>query len=246
MNDILLFTLAFIFSFLFALGGIGAAIILNPVLISMGIPVAIAKPVGLFSNMISLTGASVDNIQNKRLDFYIGIPIIISSFLFAILGAYESQYIPNKVTLLIFVAFLLFSSGMFIFYTKKDKEVYRKDRPFFYLFLIGSVAGLLSGILGVGGGGVISPLMLLLGFEPKKTTTITAFVVPFSSFAGFMTYWAQGSINWHLLVVVSVASIIGAMLGTKFMHGHLKSSTVKKILGVILFLIALKLGYKLW
>lgn len=243
--DILIFILSFVAAFIFSLGGVGAAIILIPILVSLHIPINIAKPVGLFYNTVSLTGASINNIKNKRLDFKIGIPIIISSFLFAILGAYSSKFIPNRIILLLFIAFLLFSGFMFLFHSKKTKTEYRNDTPYLQLFLIGGFAGLLSGMLGIGGGGIISPLMLILGFNPKKTAAITAFVVPFSSFSGFLTYWVIGNINWKILIIASIAGIAGALLGTIFMHKRLNPQTVKKILALILLLMALKLILKI-
>ena len=243
--EILVFTISLIASFVFSLGGVGAAIILIPILVSLGIPINTAKPVGLFFNTVSLTGASINNIKNKRLNFKIGIPIIISSFLFAIVGAYLSKFISNRIILLLFVGFLLFSGFMFLFHKKREKNEYRNDTPYIKLTLIGSFAGLLSGMLGIGGGGIISPLMLMIGFNPKKITAITAFVVPFSSFSGFLTYWAMGSINWNILAIASVAGIIGATLGTMFMQKRLNPATVKKILAIILLIMAVKLIFKI-
>ncbi len=244
--DALIFGISFVAAFIFALGGVGAAIILIPILVSLGIPINVAKPVGLFYNTVSLTGASIHNIKNKRLDFKIGIPIIISSFVFAIVGAYITKFISANIILYLFIAFLLFSGFMFLFHKKKEGENYREDRPYFKLTLIGSFAGLLSGMLGIGGGGIISPLMLMIGFNPKKIAAITAFVVPFSSFSGFLTYWAIGKINWEILLVASVAGVAGAMLGTIFMQKKLNAKTVKKILAVILLLMAAKLIFKLF
>lgn len=239
--------LAFIFSFLFALGGIGAAIILIPTMLQFGIPINIVKPVSLFFNTVSLSGASYNNIKNKRLDFKLGIPIIIFSFLFAVIGAYLSKFIPKQIVLEIFIAFLIFSAFMFLFYKKnlKKKRDENSKVPYLPLSVIGSVAGLLSGMLGVGGGGVISPLMIWLGFDPKKVATITAFVVPFSSFAGFLTYLYMGSINYKLLIFVSIAGLFGGYLGTTFTHSKLSSKSIKKILAITLLLIAAKMIYKL-
>jgi uncharacterized membrane protein YfcA len=158
-------------------------------------------------------------------------------------GAWISQFITKKIILLLFIGFLIFSGFMFLFYNKKEQDRYREDRPYVALSAVGAFAGLLSGMLGIGGGGIISPLMLMLGFNPKKTTAITAFVVPFSSFSGFLTYWALGNINWKLLVIASVSGIAGATLGTMFMHKKLNPKTVKKILAVILLLMAIKLSW---
>ena len=166
--DYVIAAISFIAAFIFSLGGIGAAIILIPVLISFGIPIEIAKPVGLFYNTVSMSGASISNIKNKRLDFKVGIPIIIFSFLFAIVGAWISQFIPKKIILILFIGFLIFSGLMFLFYNNKGQDNYREDKPYAALSTIGAFAGLLSGMLGIGGGGIISPLMLMLGFNPKK------------------------------------------------------------------------------
>ena len=243
--DYLIGGISFVAAFIFALGGVGAAIILIPILVSLGIPISTAKPIGLFYNTVSLTGASISNIKNKRLDFKIGIPIIIFSFLFAIVGAYISKFISNKIILILFIGFLLFSGLMFLFHKKKKKESYREDKPYVALSLVGAFAGLLSGMLGIGGGGIISPLLLMIGFNPKKITAITAFVVPFSSFAGFLTYWSMGKINWEITIIASISGLAGAMLGTWFMQKKLNSQTVKKILAIILLLMAVKLGLKL-
>jgi len=239
--DILIFVISLVASFIFALGGVGAAIILIPILVSLGIPISTAKPVGLFFNTVSLTGASISNIKNRRLDFKVGIPIIVSSFLFAIAGAYFSKFISETIILSLFILFLLFSGFMFLFHKKSEKDNYRNNTPILSLSVVGAFAGLISGMLGIGGGGIISPLMLMLGYNPKKITAITAFVVPFSSFSGFLTYWAMGRINWSILLIASVAGIVGATLGTAYMHKKLNPKVVKKILAVILLFMAGKL-----
>ena len=143
-----------------------------------------------------------------------------------------------------FIAFLVFSGTMFLFHKKNEEHAYRSDVPYLQLSLIGAFAGLLSGMLGIGGGGIISPLMLMLGFHPKKIAAVTAFVVPFSSFSGFLTYWAMGQVNWHILLIASVAGVLGATLGTIFMHNKLQHTTVKKILALILLVMAVKLIFK--
>ena len=244
--DIIIFAIALVASFIFSLGGIGSAIILVPIMVSLGIPINSAKPIGLFINTVSMTGASINNIKNKRLDFKMGIPIIIASFIFAIIGAYISKFIPGNIIIIVFATFLTFSGLMFLFHKKKETENYRTDSPFVKLTLIGAFAGLLSGMLGIGGGGIISPLMLMLGLNPKKITAITAFVVPFSSLSGFLTYWAMGSVNWRLLIIATIAGTIGATVGTIFMQKKLNADTVKKILAIILLLMAVKMIFKVF
>ena len=241
MTDYLIAIISFLSAFTFSLGGVGGAVILIPILVSLGIDITIARPVGLFSNILSMTGASISNIRNKRLDYKIGIPIIISSFLSAIVGAYASKFIPDRIILILFIVFLLFSGLMFLFYKKKEVETSSNMHSSISLSIIGTFAGLLSGVLGIGGGSIISPLMLMIGYDPKKTTVITAFVIPFSSLSGFITYWIMGNIDWYILTIVTIPAVIGAYLGTVFMHKKLNTKTVKRVLAFILLLMAVKL-----
>jgi len=244
---IIITLLAFIFSFLFALGGVGSAIVLVPIMYWLGIPLSEAKPTGLFINTISLIGATYSNIKNKRLDIKIGIPIIVASIILAPIGAYFSTIIPKKVVLLIFISFLIFSSFMMLFFrASKYESNYREDPPYIELTFTGSLAGFISGLLGVDGGGLISPLMIMLGFNPKKVAKVTAFVVPFSSITGFFAYLAMGHINIKLLTFVGLAAYLGGYLDTHLMHLKMKPATVKKFLGIILLILAIKLLIKIF
>ena len=112
--------LAFLLSFIFALGGVGSAVILVPIMHWLGYPLNEAKPTGLFVNTISLVGASYNNVRNRRVDFTVGIPIIISSMILAPLGAYVSTYIDEKIVLIAFAAFLVFSGTMML--TAREKS----------------------------------------------------------------------------------------------------------------------------
>lgn len=238
--------IAFVLSFIFALGGIGSALALIPALSWMGLPFAHARAIGLFVNGISMLGATYSNIRNKRLDFRLGIPIIIASIVLAPLGAWASHLIPTSYLLIVFILFLGFSGIMMLFFKgSKYANQYREDRPVIGPLLTGILAGFLSGLLGVGGGGVISPLMILQGFNPKKVATITALSVPFSSFSAFITYALMGSVPWDILIYAGIAAWIGGYLGTIVMHQKMHPKTVKKFLGVVILLLALRLIFSL-
>lgn len=234
--------LAFSLSFLFALGGVGSAVALVPALHWLGVPFAAAKPTGLAVNTLSMGGASYSNIKNRRLDFRLGVPIIVTSALLAPLGAWCTRIVPRQWVLFVFIAFLVFSGTMLLFFRgNKYAGQYRDDRPVAAPALIGAVAGFLSGLLGVGGGGLISPLLIFMGFNPKRVAAITAFVVPFSSLIGFIAYAMMGVVDWRVLVPASLAAWGGGYLGTNFMQGRLKPGTVKKFLGLVLLGMAVKM-----
>lgn len=234
--------ISFALSFIFALGGVGSALVLIPALTWLGIPFNLARPTGLFVNCLSMLGATYSNIKAKRLDFKLGLPIIISSILLAPFGAWIGHLIPTQIILFIFIGFLIFSGSMMLFFKRsKYAGQYREDRPVTGPLLVGVVAGFFSGLLGVGGGGLISPLMILQGFNPKKVATVTAFAVPFSSFSAFTAYAAMGSVSVKLLIVAGLAAWAGGYLGTKVMHQRMRPESVKKVLGCALILMAVKL-----
>lgn len=234
--------LSFSLSFLFALGGVGSALALIPMLTWLGVPFSLARPTALFVNTVSMLGATYSNIKARRLDYRLGLPIIASSIVLAPVGAWCGNLLPTQYVLVIFILFLLFSGLMILFFKGgKYANQYREDRPVLGPLLVGVLSGFLSGLLGVGGGGVIAPLMLLQGFNPKRVATITAFAVPFSSFSAFLTYVMLGDFSWKILLFAGVAAWVGGYLGTIVMHRKMRSATVKKILGIVLLLLAARL-----
>jgi len=96
-------------------------------------------------------------------------------------------------------------------------------------------------MLGIGGGFIMAPLLMWMGYETKKAAATSALAVTFSSFSGFLGHVAQGHFNWTLTVILTIAVIIGALLGSNFMATKAKSNRVKQIFAVVLFAIAVKL-----
>lgn len=106
--EIIIAALAFGLSFVFALGGVGSALVLIPSLIWLGVPLNLARPTALFVNAVSMAGATCSNIREKRLDFRLGVPIIVASVALAPVGAWVGHLVPTRVVLMAFIAFLLF------------------------------------------------------------------------------------------------------------------------------------------
>ncbi|NDV18253.1 TSUP family transporter [Pseudodesulfovibrio sp. JC047] len=240
--EITISVLSFGLSFLFALGGVGSALVLIPTLTWLGIPLNMARPTSLFVNAVSMMGATYSNIREKRLDYRLGVPIIVSSIALAPIGAWVGCLIPTHLVLILFIGFLIFSGTMMIFFkSSKYADQYREDRPFWGPLMVGIVAGFVSGLLGVGGGGLISPLMIMQGFNPKKITTVTALAIPFSSLSAFVAYAVMGTVSWRLLLFAGMTAWAGGYLGTMVMQQRMRPATVKKFLGCILLLLAFRL-----
>jgi len=241
MSDYLLYaTLAFFLSILFSMGGAGAGVALIPILNLLGLDFSVAKAVGLFAGASTTITSSIMNLKRKVVDFKFVLPIASMMMLFAPLGAYSSQFIDESVVKFAFMLMLFYSASMMMF-GKKKALIQTQSRT--VLFVVGIVVGFIAGLLGVGGGNILIPLLVLLGFEPKKVAVTVSFVVPFSALGSFFTYASYVPLDWVLLGIIAACAIAGGYIGNYLMHFKLKQQHIKKLMAVILYLLALKLLY---
>ena len=181
--------------------------------------------------------------------FKVALPILIVAAICSPIGAYVSRLLARNILLWLFVCFLLFASSMMFFYRPKESKQAEAERSKIkqigYGIFVGAFAGFMAGLLGVGGGNFILPMLVYLGFNPKKASATTAFIVIFSSFAGFLGHASLGNIYIPLLVFAALGSILGALLGSWLMTEKLKPKQVKITIGIVLLGIALKMIWNL-
>ncbi len=249
ITAILAGTLTFVFTTLLTIAGEGAAIILIPTFIALGIDIRVAMATALLLNSIAMLFACSRYLGKNLIMFKVALPILIVAATFSPIGVYVSQLLDRNLLLWLFVCFLLFASSMMFFYRPKEKNQEEAERSrgkqIGYGIFIGAFAGFMAGLLGVGGGNFILPMLVYLGFNPKKASATTAFIVIFSSFAGFMGHASTGNISIPLLAFTGLGSILGALLGSWLMMEKLKSKHVKIVIGTVLLSIALKMIWNL-
>lgn len=110
------------------------------------------------------------------------------------------------------------------------------------LILIGLAAGFLSGLVGVGGGIIIVPaLVLLLGFSQKQAqaTSLGVLAMPVVLLA-VIQYHKQGYLNVNYMLIIAAAFVLGGFLGSKLALS-LSDERMKKVFAVILFIISVKM-----
>lgn len=109
------------------------------------------------------------------------------------------------------------------------------------LLVIGLLAGLLSGLIGIGGGVIMVPLLLFLGLSQHEAqgTSLTVLAVPVTALAAF-TYYKEGHVDWRYAAIMAVFFVIGGYFGSKLAI-HIEEKMLKKIFGVVLLLMAGKL-----
>ena len=231
-------------SFLFSMLGLGGALIYVPVLKWAGFPVKeVAIPLALLLNGFTTLIALIAYFRNKLVDVKGGLAMTIFAFAFAPLGAIVSNKLPVNILLIFFSIAVFVAAGRMLFMSRKPepKEIMSLKKRAIIGAFIGSFAGFVAGLLGIGGGFIMAPLLMWMGYETKKAAANSAFAVTFSSFSGFLGHVAQGHFNWTLAFFLTIAVILGAWLGSNFMATKAKSQRVKQIFALVLFAIAVKL-----
>jgi len=222
------------------MGGAGAGIALIPILNLLGLDFSVAKAVGLFAGASTTITSSIMNIKRKAIEYKFVLPIAAMMILFAPLGAYYSKFIDEESVKFGFMLMLFYSASMMMF--GKKKALFHAEAQW-VLFAVGIVVGFIAGLLGVGGGNILIPLLILLGFEAKKVAVTVSFVVPFSALGSFFTYASYVPLDWILLGLISLSAIAGGYIGNYLMHFKLEQKQIKKLMAVILYMLALKLLY---
>ncbi|MBN9485018.1 MAG: permease [Bacteroidetes bacterium 43-93] len=109
------------------------------------------------------------------------------------------------------------------------------------LLLVGLVAGILSSMVGIGGGVVIVPsLVLILGMSQKLAQgTSLAMMLPPIGVLAVMNYYKQGFVDFKVGALLCLTFVIGSYFGSKLVLG-LDTALVKKIFAVFLMIVAVK------
>jgi uncharacterized membrane protein YfcA len=146
------------------------------------------------------------NLKRKALDVRFALPLAIAMFIFSPIGAQLSRFVNESLAKGVFIVFLLFSATMMMFFKKQAKANCQKP---WILLLLGVFVGLLAGLLGIGGGNLLLPALILLGYEPKRVAVAVSFVVPFSILTSFLSYASFVEMDWILLLAAAFGAVFG-------------------------------------
>lgn len=238
--------LVFVFSGLLAMAGLGAAFLFVPLFYYLGVPLAEATPTALLLNVVSLLFAAITYWRAKLINWRVGLPVLVVAVILSPLGALLTPRVNKSVLLWMFAGFLVFAGTMMLFFKarKREKEMRRAVEVGAGVG-VGGVAGFLGGLLGVGGGNFIVPVLNWLGLDPKVAAGTTALVVVFSSLSGFLGHATLGGLDPLFLGITATMAATGSIVGSQLMKTKLSSSQLKRMIGVLLCLIAAKMIWDL-
>ena len=237
----------FITAILYSSVGFGGGSTYLALMLIWNIPYYIFPILALICNIIVVSGNSINYVRSGNLNFKLLAPYLIGSIPFAFFGA--SMTVTKELfEILLFV--ILIIAGIFLLIESKsfnNDQIKINSIPKILSVSIGSIIGFTSGIIGIGGGIFLSPILFLMkaGYPKQIATTASLFILINSIFgvAGQLTkdiVFDEFLNYWPLFIVVLIGGQIGNFLNIKFLSGK----TLAIITSLLVILVAIRMGFR--
>ena len=237
----------FITAILYSSVGFGGGSTYLALMLIWDIPYYIFPILALICNIIVVSGNSINYVRSGNLNLKLLTPYLIGSIPFAFFGA-SISISKELFEILLFV--ILIIAGIFLLIESKsfnDDQIKINSIPKIISLLMGSIIGFTSGIIGIGGGIFLSPILFLMkaGYPKQIATTASLFILINSIFgvAGQLTkdiVFDEFLNYWPLFIVVLIGGQIGNFLNIKFLSGK----TLAIITSLLVIFVAIRMGFR--
>ncbi len=166
---------------------------------------------------VTSLAALLNRLRSGLIDFRIGLVFGAAGMLGAYVGGRFAAFVPDAILLagfgvMMFAAALAMLRGRSLMASEPRPSVARRYPTY---VLHGLVVGVMTGLIGAGGGFLIVPALVLLGGMPMKRAVATSLlVIAMKSFAGFWGYAGHTTIAWSIVVPVMVVAALGSLAGS--------------------------------
>jgi len=229
--------------------GFGGGTTYIALLLIWGVPYYIFPVIALSCNIIVVSGSCYNYIKAGNLNFRLLFPYLVGSIPLSYIGG--SLPIEKKIfELLLFL--VLISAGTLLLFNFKSyddkKEIYRKISPPISI-LIGGILGFISGVVGIGGGIFLSPILFLIrAGKPKYIITAASLFILINSIFGIIGQITKNVVlgdiinYWYLLIIVLIGGQIGNFLNLKI----LPTKFLALITAALVIFVSVRIGFKLF
>jgi len=245
---IILSILFFVTALIYSSVGFGGGSTYLAILLIWGVPYTIFPVIALVCNIIVVSGNSINFIRSKNINFNLLFPYLIGSIPFAFIGG-SITIEKSLFEILLFCVLLV--AGIFLLIESKsfNKEQIKINKiPRLISISIGSIIGFMSGLVGIGGGIFLSPLLFLMkaGYPIHISSSASLFILINSIFgiAGQLTkdqVLDQVITYWPLFLLVLIGGQIGSLLNIKF----LSNKILALLTSFLVIFVAIRMGIKL-
>jgi uncharacterized protein len=214
------------------LGG-GGSILTVPILVYIaGVPAKEAIAMSLFVVGVTAAFAVIPHARAGRVRWRSGVIFGLAGMTGAYAGGRVAEYIPGQ-WLLVGFAIMMVATAVAMLRgrrTRIDRPV-PHELPIAHVLADGVVVGLVTGLVGAGGGFLVVPALALLGGLPMATAVGTSLlVIAMKSGAGLAGYLHSVHIHWGLALAVTAAAVAGSVLGGR-LAGKISQDTLRKAFG---------------
>jgi uncharacterized membrane protein YfcA len=229
--------------------GSGGSIITVPVLaylVGQEQKVAIAGSlviVGIISAVAALQQIKKGNVDWRSV-FYFGLPGMAGTYL----GAFIAGFVSGSVQFVVFALIMLMAAWRMLA-PQKSAEPNASPRAVWKIVIDGIGVGAVTGFVGIGGGFLIVPALVLLGgLSMSRAVATSLVIIAMNSASGYVKYQQvlaeKGlSLDWQIIGIISAVGIVGSVLGGRVSQ-HIPQDLLKKVFAVFLLFMAAYIGYQ--
>ena len=240
--------LFFVTAILYSSVGFGGGSTYLALLLIWDVPYYIFPVIALFCNVIVVSGNSINYVRAGNLNRRLIIPYLIGSIPFAFLGGSINI---DKYIFEILLFFVLSVAGILLLINSnsfKSENIKINKINNFISILIGSILGFVSGIVGIGGGIFLSPILFLMkaGYPKQIATTASLFIL-INSISGILGQLTKENVindilnYWPLFIVVLLGGQLGNFLNLRF----LSNKILAVMTSLLVIFVAIRLGLRL-
>lgn len=244
--SILLFLLVVLAAASFGMMGLGSGIYYVPMLSWFGLDFATgAIPLGLLLSFATGAGTAHTYFQGRHIHMNTGFIAAITVFVGAPLGVRALHWAPiGAVKLLLSIA--AFYVG--IRALRSAEPVCHPDRTYalnisLTLFM-GFLMGFFSALIGVGGGFLLTPVLLACGYPTREAVGTTSLVVTIGALTSFLFHLPTAHFSLRMALILSIGALLGAKLGSMWATRVAHPKTLRNIVASTIILIAIKVGWE--
>ncbi len=228
----------FLVAMLYSSVGHGGASGYLAVMALFSVAATTTRPTALILNVFVATIAFIQFYRAKSFDWSIFLPFAAASVPMAYLGG-RIQLAEPVYKIVLGICLIIAAARLAI---KLSSETDPKRPPIWLSLIIGAVLGLVSGLVGVGGGIFLTPVLLLMNWTDTKTAAgISALFILVNSVAGLAGGVAQLSQLSGVVFVWIIVAVIGGIIGSTLGSRRFDSLTMRRVLAAVLVVAGLKL-----
>lgn len=235
--------LGLIVGIVLGLVGGGGSIIAVPALVyGVGLSTSEAIPTSLLVVGISSLAALIPRLRGS-IRWSIALIVGAAGIPAAWAGTAVGRLLDPDVLMVVFAAIMVIAGIRMLRDTGESggscadgSTVWRSCAP--KAIAVGLLVGFLTGLLGVGGGFLITPaLTLILGLRMKQAVGTSLVIIVINSVAGFSAHLGGFTLNWPVILAFTIPAILGSLVAARF-AGRLKDSHIRRGFSVLIFLVA--------